>query len=626
MQQDPESQRNLVLAIALSLGVLLGWQFFYAGPRAKIEQEQRQAELARQKQLNPAATPGQPGQPAAPTAPGVSTAPVVAAPASIPRDTALKATPRAAIQTSSLKGSINLRGGMVDDLSMMNYRDTIKADSPNVVLFAPAGTAAPYFTEFGWIAMPGSGAKVPNADTVWQGSGTLSAQTPLTLTHDNGQGLVFKRTFSVDEKYMFTVKDEVENKSGRETALVPYGRIYRFGTPKTEGWAILHEGPIGWIGAEALQEIQYADLTKEAEKNLKDRKVNEGGKVFKPATGGWLGFTDKYWAAALIPAQDKVFDAKFEAMSKVAGQSEIYWANAQTAPVVIANGATGSSEVRLFAGAKQPKQINAYNDDPTNKITRFDLMVDWGMFHFITKPLFWLIDKLYGMLGNFGLAILAVTVLVKAAFFPLQNKSYESMAKMKKLQPEMERIRGQITDRTEQQKALMELYKKEKINPAAGCLPVLLQIPVFFALYKVLFVTIDMRHAPFYGWIKDLSAADPTSIFNLFGLLPFGVPEFLQVGVWPLIMGATMWFQMQLNPQQPDPLQQKIFNWMPVMFTFMLATFPAGLVIYWAWSNILSLAQQYYITKKAGAEIHLWKNIGLDKWLNRSPAKIEDRK
>jgi YidC/Oxa1 family membrane protein insertase len=624
LDQDKDSQKNLVLAIALSLAVLLAWQFFYAGPRARVELEQRQAQAAAEKARQAGtATPAIPGAaPGAPTAPGTTVPGSTSAPSASPaapaqmlsREAAIAGGPRVAIATPSLKGTINLKGGMIDDLSFMQYRETIKSDSANVVLFSPAGTNLAYFTEFGWIAVPGSGAKVPDSDTVWQSAAgaTLAPGKPLTLTHDNGAGLVFKRTFTVDEKYMFTVRDEVENKTGRETALVPYSRIYRFGTPKVEGWAILHEGPIAWVGEERLQEVGYSVLTDEATKSLKEKKINEGTKSFKPAIGGWIGFTDKYWSAALIPAQDKPFDAKMQAMAKSAGQSEVYWTNVQSAPVVFASGQTAGNEVKLFAGAKQPKMIDAYGAQ--HGIARFDLMVDWGIFHFITKPLFWLIDKLYGLLGNFGLAILAVTVLVKGVFFPLQSKSYESMAKMKKLQPEMERIRKDITDRTQQQQALMEIYKKEKINPAAGCLPVLLQIPVFFALYKVLFVTIDMRHAPFFGWIKDLSAADPTSLFNLFGLLPFGVPEFLQVGVWPLIMGATMWLQMQLNPQQPDPIQQKLFNWMPVMFTFMLGTFPAGLVIYWAWSNILSLAQQYYITKKAGADIHIWKNIGLDRW------------
>jgi YidC/Oxa1 family membrane protein insertase len=419
---------------------------------------------------------------------------------------------------------------------------------------------------------------------------------------------------------MLTVTNEVTNTSGRQIALVPYSRVYRFGTPVIEGFAILHEGLIGWIGEDRLQEIAYSTLTADAEKNLKDRRVNEATKAFKPATGGWLGFTDKYWSTTIIPPQDKPFDASFSAIAKNAGQSEIYWANWQTAPIVIANNATGSIESRVFSGAKQPNLI--YDYEARYKLQRFDLMVDWGIFHFITKPFFWLIDRLYQFFGNFGLAIIAVTVIVKAAFFPLQNKAYESMAKMKKLQPDMERIRDLYkNDAPKMQQEMMGLYKKHSVNPMAGCLPILLQIPVFFALYKVLFLTIDMRHAPFFGWIKDLSAPDPTSLFNLFGLLPYDVPSFLLLGVWPIIMGATMWLQMQLNPQQPDPIQQQIFNWMPVMFTFLLASFPAGLVIYWAWSNILSFAQQYYITKKQGAEIHLWKNMGLDRFFPQNTTK-----
>jgi YidC/Oxa1 family membrane protein insertase len=637
MQQDPESQRNLVLAIALSLGVLLGWQFLYAGPRAKAEADRLEQVRLQQAKSAPAPVsggvtlPGATAPVGSPGAGGVPAAKTVAPVVGIPRAAALSAAPRVAIETPSLSGSINLRGGSIDDLLLKAYRETIKPDSANVVLLQPAQTAEAFFTEFGWIPVAGSGAVVPGADTVWVAASTapLSPQTPVVLSHDNGQGLVFRRTFSVDDKYMFTIRDEVDNKSGRETALAPYGRIYRFGTPKTEGWAILHEGLIGWIGNDRLQEIGYGDLIKDAEKNLKDKRVNEASRAFKAATGGWLGFTDKYWSAVLVPPQDRPFDAQFSAIPKTGGQNEIFWANFSLAPLVIPNGSTGTAESRLFGGAKQPKQMDAYGSQLG--IAEFGKMVDWGYLHFITKPLFWVIDRLYGILGNFGLAILAVTLIVKGIFFPLQSKSYESMAKMKKLQPEMEKIREQFKDdKARQQQELMELYKKQKINPAAGCLPVLLQIPVFFALYKVLFVTIDMRQAPFFGWIKDLSAPDPTSLFNLFGLLPFdpsAVPVIgssLMLGVWPLLMGITMWIQMQLNPQQPDPLQQKIFNWMPVMFTFMLASFPVGLVIYWSWSNVLSLAQQYYITKKAGAEIHLWKNLGIDAWLNKRKAANSD--
>ncbi len=615
MQQDPETQRNLFLAIGLSLAVLLGWQFLYVAPRTKIEQEQRQLQQQAAKQNAPQVPGAVPG--ATPTAPATSgAAPQPAVVATLSREDALKASPRLQIKTPNLIGSINLKGGTIDDLALAQYRETIQPTSPNVVLLEPAASTHPYFVELGWIPAVGTTATVPGPDTVWKAASSepLTEAKPAVLSFDNGQGLVFRRTISVDDKFMFTIKDEVENKSGRDVALTPYGRIYRFGTPKVEGWAILHEGMLGYVGEEKLQEITYADLSKEAETNVKNKKPAEAAKRFKPATGGWLGFTDKYWATALIPPQGQVYDASFETLAKQAGRNEVFWANYQLAPMVVANGETKSTESRLFGGAKQVTTIDGYGK--TFNITRFDLMVDWGWFHFITKPLFWVLEKLYAFLGNFGLAIIVLTLFVKILFFPLQNKSYESMAKMKKLQPEMERIKEQYKgDTARQQQAMMELYKTQKINPAAGCLPMLLQVPVFFALYKVLFVTIDMRHAPFYGWIKDLSAPDPTSLFNLFGLLPYAVPEFLHIGVWPLLMGVTMWLQMQLNPQQPDPIQQQIFNWMPVMFTFMLASFPAGLVIYWAWSNLLSIIQQYYINKKNGAEIHLWKNIGIEKLL-----------
>jgi YidC/Oxa1 family membrane protein insertase len=622
-QQDPESQRNMMLAIALSLAVLLAWQFLYALPRQKeLQRQQAQAPTVTSPAV-PGTAPGTIGVPQ--PAPGAGAPAVTPAQMALTREAALAASPRVQIQTPNLLGSINLRGGLIDDVRLAKYREQLSPASPNVVLFAPAATPQGYFAEFGWLPAAGTVTPVPTADTLWTAAstGAMTPAQPAILTWDNGQGVTFKRTVMVDDRFMFTVRDEVINRGPHPIGLVPYGRIYRIGTPKTEGWAILHEGPIGFLGEESrLQEIWYGDLTKEAENNAKARRPAEYQKTYKPARGGWIGFTDKYWASSLIPPQSASYEAAFGAIAKQNGRSEIYWSNYQLAPITIATGATATSEGQLFAGAKEVKTIDSYGT--ALNIMRFDLMVDWGWFHFITKPLFWLIDWLYGIFGNFGLAILAVTVIVKAAFYPLANKSYESMAKMKKMQPEIEVIREQHKDdRQAQQQELMKLYQKHKINPAAGCLPILLQIPVFFALYKVLFVTIDMRHAPFFGWIKDLSAPDPTSIFNLFGLLPFGVPEFLLVGVWPIIMGLTMWLQMQLNPQQPDPIQQQIFNWMPVMFTFMLASFPAGLVIYWAWSNTLSLLQQYHITRKNGAEIHLWKNLGIDKILAKLKPKGE---
>ncbi len=610
MMQD-ENQKNLLLAIVLSVCVLLGWQMFYAGP--KMKQEQERAQRQQQTQTQPVGGQGQAAggvpvvQPGGttPTLPGAAQA----ASETVTREAALKTSPRIAIDTPSLRGSIALKGARIDDIVLVKYREQVDPNSPNIVLFSPADSPHPYFAEHGWVAGPGITSKLPDRDTLWQAEGpaALTADKPVRLVWDNGEGLVFRRTIAVDPNFMFTISDEVENKTGSAITLYPYARIYRMGTPHLMGFLILHEGPIGVIGEKGLQEMSYADL-------LKDN----GSKAIDKATGGWLGITDKYWAATLIPDQNAEYRATFSGTKASGNQKDAYQTDYLRAGLSIAPGGKAMSEGHLFAGAKQVDLIESYEKNLGVKM--FDRMVDWGYLHFITKPLFHLINWLaawfasIGISAPFGIAILATTVLVKAAFFPLANKSYESMAKMKKLQPEMERLREQFKDdRARQQQELMELYKKQKINPMSGCLPIVLQIPVFFALYKVLFVTIDMRHAPFYGWIKDLSAPDPTSIFNLFGLLPFAVPEFLHVGAWPILMGITMWVQMQLNPQQPDPIQQKIFSWMPVLFTFMLASFPSGLVIYWAWNNILSLLQQYAIMRKNGTEVHLWKNLGVEK-------------
>jgi YidC/Oxa1 family membrane protein insertase len=606
--QPPDNQKNLLLAIILSVGVLLAWQVFYANPKLKEEQER----LRRSQQETAERTTGVPspgGQ--APAAPGVRPPGTQMAP-TLTREAALAASPRIVVGTPSLRGSIALKGARLDDLTLVKYRETVDPKSPNVVLLSPADAPSPYFAEFGWIAPPGAPQKLPDRDSLWRAekSEPLKPGAPVTLHWDNGQGLRFQRTISVDDDYMFTVTEAVENTASAEVTLYPYARLYRYGTPVVQGFFILHEGLIGVLGDSGLIEVAYSDVQKEG-----------GGRTFDKVTGGWLGFTDKYWATALIPNQSDTYRASMTGQKKSATQNDAYQADYMLAPVTLPPGARKSVDNRLFAGARQVHTIQAYNDNLM--IKQFDLLLEWGWFWFITRPLYYLIHWLYQFLGNFGLAILAVTVMVKAVFYPLANKSYESMAKMKKLQPEMERIRDRYKDdRGRQQQELMALYQKEKINPLAGCLPILIQIPVFFALYKVLFVTIDMRHAPFYGWIKDLSAPDPTSIFNLFGLLPFAVPEFLQVGVWPIIMGLTMWLQMQLNPQQPDPIQQQIFSWMPVIFTFMLATFPAGLVIYWAWNNVLSIVQQAWIMKKNGVDNPIWDNLGLSKWMKRSGSGI----
>ena len=601
--QDPDQQKNLLIAVALSMAVLLGWQIFYAGPKMKEEQAR---ERAKQEQIRKT-TPPAVAPDAKPDVQPPVTVPESAVPGAAPpppvvetRKQALAATPRLAIETPSLRGSIALKSGWIDDLILTKYRETVDPNSPNVVLFSPANGPTPYFADYGWVQQGGPPQKLPDRETLWQtdSDAPLSPTNPVTLTWDNGQGLIFRRTIFIDDDYLFKVADTVENKSAEVVTLTPYARIHRYGTPKIEGFFILHEGLIGVMGEEGLQEIDYTDAAEE-----------DGTQTFKQVTGGWLGFTDKYWASALIPSQTEPFRAQFSGSEPTsAADKATYQTDYLLNPVTIAPGQSQSVEAHLYAGAKKVSIIERYQTDLN--IKSFDLMIDWGWFYFITKPLFYLLEAINSVVHNFGVTILILTVLVRLAFFPLANKQFASMAKMKKLQPQMEQIRERYKDdKMRQQQELMDLYKKEKVNPIAGCVPILLQIPVFFALYKVLYVTIDMRHAPFFGWIQDLSAPDPTSLFNLFGLLPFAVPEFLHIGVWPLIMGITMWLQMQLNPQQPDPIQQQIFNWMPVLFTFLLASFPAGLVIYWAWSNILSLAQQSYIMRKHGVEIHLMGNL-----------------
>ena len=601
--QDPDSQKNLLLAVVLSMAVMLGWQMFVAGPQLHQQQEriarEKQAEAGKAATSTTQVSPASPQGVAPSAAPQAGAVPAAAPAVAATREEAIGRSPRIAIATGSLKGSIALKGGIIDDLELVKYQETVDPKSKNVVLFSPAEAPDAYFAKYGWLNAGSGQSKLPGGDTLWKAetAGPLTPSAPLALSWDNGQGLVFRRTISIDDNYMLKVTDEVENKSTSDISLRPFALLYRLGTPKTGNFAIMHEGLIAVPGDAGLIEIKYSEA------------LGDGGsKSFDNKTGGWLGITDKYWAAALVPDQQSVYQATLQGHKANATQKEFYTADYTLPAVTIAAGKNLKVEGLLYAGAKQAKLIDAYQK--SQGIRDFELVIDWGMFHFITRPLYFLIDWLYGILGNFGLAILAVTVIVKGLFYPLANKSYESMAKMKKLQPQMEQLRERFKDdKQAQQQELMKLYQKEKINPLAGCLPILLQIPVFFALYKVLFVSIDMRHAPFYGWIKDLSAPDPTSLINLFGLLPFTAPEFLHVGIWPLIMGITMWLQMQLNPPQPDPVQQQIFSWMPVMFTFLLASFPAGLVIYWAWNNILSIAQQWRISKKAGAEIHLIDNL-----------------
>lgn len=602
-----EENRNLIVAIVLSVAVLLGWQYFFAAPQAEKQRlaQQQQSTQVNPNAPNPPATPSQAGGPSAPVPGTVPSTPV--APAVESREAALARSPRIAIDTPALAGSINLRGGRIDDVALKNYHETVSPQSPKIVLLSPAGTENPYYAEFGWLGAQAG--PLPNAETVWTADRTtLTPSTPVTLTWDNGQGLVFRRTVSVDDKFMFTVKSTVENRGSAPVTLQSYGLVSRHGQPTTMGYYVLHEGMIGVLGDDGLQEITYTNL----DKSDPVAGANVVGKSWNNVTGGFLGITDKYWAAAVVPDQAQPYQGSFTSQQ---GQTRrVYQATMAGTPQTLQAGASTEVTQRLFAGAKEVATVDAYHN--ALSIKNFDLLIDWGWFYFITKPLFKVLDFFYRLFGNFGIAILLVTVVLKILFFPLANKSYASMAKMKAVQPEMASIRERYADdKMKQQQALMELYRKEKINPVAGCWPVLIQIPVFFALYKVLFVTIEMRHAPFFGWIRDLAAPDPTSIFNLFGLLPYNpgavpvIGHFLMLGAWPIFMGITMWLQMKMNPEPPDPVQKQVFAWMPVIFTFMLGSFPAGLVIYWAWNNLLSVTQQAFIMKRNGVKIELWDNL-----------------
>ena len=601
-----DNNRNYILAIVLSILVLVGWQYFVGMPQMERQREaQRQQQTQQSQQGVPPAAPG--ATPGAAPAPGTAApaAPGASAPAAVvaqTREQVLAATPRIAIETPRLTGSINLVGARVDDLVLATYRETVAKDSANVILLSPQGSPIdpvhhrqPFYAEFGFVAGAGQTIPVPNAETRWtqSGSGKLTPATPVTLTWDNGQGLTFQRIYEIDPTYMITVRDSVVNRGQAQAVLHPYGLISRHGTPQTSGYYILHEGLIGVFGDKGLQEVGYSAIETARTQAFRSR-------------GGWLGITDKYWAAALIPDQATDTDSSFKFFQS--GTLKSYQTDYLKPALTIAPGATAETTSRLFAGAKEVAVVDGYA--ASLSVDRFDRLIDWGWFYFITKPLFKVMDWIFLKTGNFGIAILLVTLLVKALFFPLANKSYASITMMKKVQPEMMEIRDRFADdKMKQQQELMALYKREKINPLAGCWPIVIQIPVFFALYKVLFITIEMRQAPFFGWIRDLSAPDPTSLFNLFGLLPFEVPHFLLIGIWPLIMGVTMWVQMQMNPAPTDPIQATFFKWMPILFTFMLASFPAGLVIYWAWNNTLSVLQQAVIMRRYGVKLELWDNM-----------------
>jgi YidC/Oxa1 family membrane protein insertase len=616
--------RNTILAIILSGLVLIAWQYFYNMPQMERQRatQQAQSELAKspqqqQQQAGNAPTPAAPQT----SSNGPAPTPPQAAGPIVPREAAIAATPRIKIETPRLTGSISLKGGRIDDLSLVQYRETVDPNSPPIVLFSPSNTASPYYTELGWVPASGSTVRLPDTNTAWQqeGSNSLTPDSPVVLKYDNGDGLTFRRTIAIDDRYLFTIRDEVSNISNAPVSLYPYALISRGGTPPVSGYSILHEGFIGYLGDKGLQELTYKNV--DDGKPLPDNPDSKGY-FFNDVTNGWLGITDKYWAAALLPDTSATLaNAHFS----TGGRQKRYQADYMLPAQTINIGGVGTANARVFAGAKEVGVVGinfpVFGPGGYNKqldLNHFDLLIDWGHFYFITKPMFLGLDFFYHLVGNFGISILLVTVIVKLLFFPLANKSYASMAKMKSVQPQLQALKERYPDdKVKQQQEMMEIYRKEKINPIAGCLPVALQIPVFFSLYKVLFVTIEMRHAPFYGWIKDLSAPDPTNLFTLFGLIPFDpvavlgphIGAYLVLGIWPIIMGVTMWLQMKLNPAPPDPTQKAIFDWMPLIFTFMLAGFPAGLVIYWAWNNLLSVLQQGFIMRRNGVKVELFDNL-----------------
>lgn len=600
-----EKNRNYYIAIALSVVIVLAWQFLYMNPRMEAQRLADEARRAQQEQTQAANSQG--ATAAGPTASGevAGTLPgSTQAQAAATREQAIAKSPRVAIDTPALSGTINLTGARLDDLHLREYRETVDPKSPTITLLSPADTRDGYFTELGFI--PGENAgSVPGPSTVWTvaGGDKLTPQTPVTLTFTNDKGVVFSRTFAVDDHYMLTVTDKIENPTATPVSLATYGRVTRYNKPEHASVYVIHEGFLGVLGKEGgLTEESYSAVEKEPY-------------TFPKATGGWLGITDKYWATTLIPPQTLPYESRFTHFTD--GQPR-FQADFKTDAVTIQPGQSTELKNLVFAGAKEVPLVDGY--EQSLGIPRFDLLIDWGWFYFITKPMFKLMDFFFRYFGNFGVAILCTTIVVKALFFPLASKQYASMAGMKRVQPKMEELKAKHgDDRMALQQAMMQLYKEEKINPIAGCWPVLLQIPVFFALYKVIYVTIEMRHAPFFGWIQDLSAPDPTSLFNLFGLLPYDVPHALLIGVWPIIMGITMFLQMRMNPTPPDPTQAMIFTWMPLVFTFMLASFPAGLVIYWAWNNTLSIMQQALIMKRHGVKIELFDNLkGL---FRRKPAQ-----
>ncbi|MDA0320372.1 MAG: membrane protein insertase YidC [Proteobacteria bacterium] len=586
-----DQNRNLILASVLSFLVIVAWFFFFPPPEPVQTSAVEATDASTNQQTS--ALPGVEKSASSATGQTVSTA---------------EDAPRISIETQKLMGTISLKGGRIDDLSLLGYKVDLSEGAENVTLLKPVGEEGAYYATYGWAALSGVTSNlVPTPDTLWEvnGNNRLTVSSPVELVWDNGAGLKFSRVISIDEDYLFTVKQNVENTSATDVELRPYGLIRRAGEPKdVKNFFILHEG---------LVRMSDGELAEDSYKNMRGYDSNEregtAAKRIEVTTNGWVGFTDHFWMTTLIPTPGSAF----RSTAKYYEQADIYQAETVLPVVSLSSGQSTSVETQFFAGAKEWETIRNYENAG---VEGFIDSIDWGWFFFLTKPIFVVLHWLNQVIGNMGWSIIGLTLLIKALLFPLAYKSYVSMAKMKELQPQMEKLKEQAgDDRQKLQQGMMELYKKEKVNPASGCLPILLQIPIFFSLYKVIFVTLELRHAPWIGWIKDLSAPDPSSIMNLFGLLPFGTPEpgsimaLIFLGILPLILGISMWLQQKLNPAPTDPTQAMIFAWMPWVFMFMLGSFASGLLVYWIANNMITFTQQYIIMRSQGYKPDVFGNI-----------------
>ena len=551
--------KNVLLAVVLSTLVLVVWAVFFEPP--VVENNKFENEIVENNQEE--------------SSPSIETKKTLK---TISRSESLEKVDRIKLENANIKGSISLEGGIIDDIIFKNYKESLE-DEKKVIFLNPKNSEKGYYIETGWAVSSGDKSKLPLDSTIWKvkGNTTLTPNNPVLLEWDNNEGLIFTKKIELDEKFLFKITQSIKNNSKNSFQFFPYAQITRNYKPEVTPIYILHEGFIG-VFEDQLEEIDYEDIEKE--------------KFITNSSKGWLGITDKYWLTAIVPERGKNFKSEF------LSNNERYRANfIIKEPLILNPNSSIKNEINTFVAAKEVSVIDSYAENLG--IEKFDLAIDWGWFYFFTKPLFFIIDYFFKLTGNFGLAIVIITALVRLIFFPLANYSFKSMAKMKVLQPEMIRLKElHKDDKTKLQQEMMALYKREKVNPISGCLPVLIQIPFFFAIYKMLFVTLEMRHQPFFGWIQDLSSRDPTSIFNLFGLIPWDPPTFLMIGAWPILMGLSMYLQQKLNPTPPDPIQAKIFMFFPLFLTIILAPFPSGLVVYWTINNVLTIAQQWVIMRR----------------------------